>query len=524
MIFNYGYSGPLERAWKAKYWLFTFLVGIILLPLLSNFATDEFAVTPSLPQSKVASVTPIQHIVIIIQENHAFDNFFGVYPGVPNGYGLNLEACLPAKRGPCVTPWDADNNSNVQATDIPHTSAAGQHDYDGGKMDGFVTELATSIQNYTMAYYTNKTIPTYWDYAEEYTLNDVFMASALSMSLPNHLYAVAASDGCTSLVCPQNTGPTNYNLTFPQIAEYLTPLGITWGYYQYNWNDTIDCQGPYTAKFVNSHFPDGDSYWTGLADFTQVTTTPVECTSLGNFNDLQNAIADNDLPNVSWVIPEPQGSDHPGQSTLADGQAYIASIINSIEESPAWLHTVIFLTWDEWGGYYDGIVPFQVDTQGQGFRVPLLAISPYSIQDTVLHGPTYKVSSGSMKGNETDQEDFSAFISTIEYNWDLKAHNSFYKKDGLQTLPLNERDKDQPNLFYMLNFSQTPLEPFILSTSGNVLYPISACLAADSCNYAPIALPYGGPSVVNFFKPSNSSFTESLEEALNYSGTGDPYD
>ncbi len=337
------------------------------------------------------------------------------------------------------------------------------------------------------------------------------------MSLPNHLYAVAASDGCTSLDCRDNIGPTFYNLTFPQIAEYLTPLGISWGYYQYNWNDAINCQGPWTPQFVNSHFHDGDSYWTGLADFTQVNNgkNQIECNSLGNSNDLSNAIANNRLPDVSWVIPEPQGSDHPGQSTLASGQSYISSIINAIEKSSDWTHTVIFLTWDEWGGYYDGIRPFQVDSQGQGIRVALLAISPYSIKGAIVHGPSYKISSGQMRGKTTDQEDFSAFLSTIEYNWDLPQHE--------HGVPLSERDKDQPNLFYMLNFKQQPQEPMYFSTSGNVVYPISACLASSSCNYEPLAPASQQYTPVTFYAPPSYAFNESIQQALNYSGTGDPY-
>ena len=83
----------------------------------------------------------------------------------------------------------------------------------------------------------------------------------------------------------------------------------------------------------------------------------IECKSLGNLKDLQNAIKNNNLPAVSWVEPQPTSSDHPGQSTWLAGQKYTSSLINLIEHSSAWSSTVIFLTWDDWGGYYDDVFP-----------------------------------------------------------------------------------------------------------------------------------------------------------------------
>lgn len=490
----------------------------------TSFSTPASANASTAPKS----ITPIKHIVYIIQENHAFDQYFGRFPGVPTSYGLNLNVCMPTgTNAPCVKPWDADNNKNVQKQDIPHTSSAAQHDYDNGKMNGFVSELSSNIDNFSMAYYTNYTIPYYWDYAQYYALDDYFFASAMSMSLPNHLYAVAASDGCATTNCAQFNGPTEYNLTFPQIAEYLTPLGITWGYYQWGWKDSADCPpsaSSYTTSYVNSHLVEGDSYWTGLTDFTQVQTTKTECSSLNNYYDLMNRIHNNTLPDVSWVIPASNESDHPGQSVLMSGQEYISSIVNAIEESPAWNSTVIYITNDEWGGYYDGMAPLQVDSQGVGFRVPLIAISPYSRQGKIVHAANYTISSGVLAGVSTAQEDFSAFLSTIEYNWNLTKYNSQYvdKYHLSQGLPLNERDKDQPNLFFMLNFKQAPLKPLLMSQTGNVVYPFTACISKGACSLGSANPLQSGP--LQLFKPSDYNWNETVQQALNYSGTGDADD
>ncbi|MFI5419667.1 MAG: phospholipase C [Nitrososphaerales archaeon] len=437
------------------------------------------------------TATPIKHIVFLIQENHTYDNMFGVYPGTPNGYGLNVNICVPQSGGGCVKPFNADNLPIVQATDIPHTSTAAHMSYSNGAMNGFVN-AAPKHPTFPMAYYTGKVIPNYWDLAQYYSLNDLFMSSALSFSLPNHLYTVAAqagmADKCTGLC------QTPYNLTFADIGTAMTKAGVSWGYYQYNWNDKLDCTGEYTRTYVNSNTHGGyDGFWSGEADFRAVQLAKTSCSSLLNYNDLQNAISSNTLPGVSWIIPQPSTSEHPQQSTWAQGQAYTTSVINAIEQSPAWSSTVIYLTWDDYGGYYDGVVPMQIDQYGMGMRVPLIAISPYSIQGQVLQAPQYSYGSG-----QTAQEDFSAFLSTIEYNWHLS--------------PLTHRDAVEPNLFYMLNFNQAPLKTLVLGSSG-VVYPYTTCVAQGHCSFASPA------KLVQLYSPPVSATNESVSQALNNSGT-----
>jgi len=158
----------------------TILVAVLL--VFSSSSYQRFSSSTS-----IAAVTPIQHIVIIMQENHGFDNMFGTYPGLPAGFALNLAECMPVKppaKTPCITPWNADSKqTTVQGQDIPHTKTAALKDYDKGLMDGFVSSLTSKTRNYSMAYYTGKTLPYYWDYAEYYALNYNFLSSALSYRL-----------------------------------------------------------------------------------------------------------------------------------------------------------------------------------------------------------------------------------------------------------------------------------------------------------------------------------------------------
>ena len=214
-----------------------------------------------------------------------------------------------------------------------------------------------------------------WDLASYFDLNYNFFSSALSYSESNHLYAVAAASPKTEV----EQSITPLNLTYPEIGTAMTNTGVTWGYFQYNWNDAKDCTGNYNSQSGLFKGGGGDGYWEGEAQFRAVQNTAIECSSLGNINDFLKGLSSNTLPQVSFVIPEPSESAHPGQSTWSASEQFVSSIINDIEQSPVWAHSVTYVTWDDYGGYYDGVVPNQIDEYGNGFRVPLIAVSPYSI-------------------------------------------------------------------------------------------------------------------------------------------------
>src|SRR5262249_46845460 len=93
--------------------------------------------------------------------------------------------------------------------------------------------------------------------------------------------------------------------------------------------------------------------------------------------DFYKAVDSNTLPAVSWIVPNGHDSEHP-PSLISNGQAYVTDLINRVMESPEWWSTAIFLAWDDWGGFYDHVVPPVVDAQGYGLRVPGLVISPYA--------------------------------------------------------------------------------------------------------------------------------------------------
>jgi phospholipase C len=442
---------------RASYW-----IGIlILLFLLGTLGINQTAAAANNGSQAKAShsaaipKTPINHIVIIMQENIPFDHFFATYPGVQNTtYGLAGEKCIPKdlnnSEAGMICPFNADNNAtNVWKTDEPHSSQGSHYDYNNAQMNGFYSfplhygsaSQKSNIKN-IMSYVTGKTVPYYWDYAEQYALDVNFFSSILSYSWPEHLYMVAGNSVPT---CTNQIGPFQctvaFNLTMGTIVDELNASGISWKYYNGIWNDAQQCTNA-------SSMPAPESYWNVLPDWPRIEYSQNTCHSIQNFTDLYTDLNTGSLPQVSFITPNYTVSDHAGiYVSRQQSEQYIASIIDGIQSNfSLWNSTAIFLTWDDFGGLYDSVAPPQVDSAGYGFRVPLIIISPWVRQGVKFGLP----------------EDFGAFLSTIESNWGLSA--------------LTNRDTLAPPLWYMFNFKQTPIKPLFLPyATFSATYPISSC-------------------------------------------------
>jgi phospholipase C len=187
--------------------------------------------------------------------------------------------------------------------------------------------------------------------------------------------------------------------------------------------------------------------WNPLPDFTDVRQDG----QLGNIQPLSNfyaAAANGTLPAVSWVEPNGTVSEHP-PALVSDGQTYVTGLINTIMQSPDWKSTAIFLSWDDWGGFYDHVVPPVVDRNGYGLRVPGIVISPYAKQGLIDH-------------------------QTLSHD----AYNKFIEDDLLGGQRLDPATDGRPdprpdvreaepilgNLARDFNFSQPPRAPIILPT------------------------------------------------------------
>ncbi len=175
---------------------------------------------------------------------------------------------------------------------------------------------------------------------------------------------------------------TTYNYAWTDITYLLHKYGVSWGYFITPGGEP-DCEGG-NANCASSPLSVGTpDIWNPLPSFSDVQQDG----QLGNIQDVSHFVGDaktGNLPDVSWIVPDQRHSDHP-PANIANGQAYVTNLINTIMAGPDWDSTAIFLVWDDWGGFYDHVQPPVVDENGYGFRVPSLVISPYARPGFIDH-------------------------------------------------------------------------------------------------------------------------------------------
>ena len=341
--------------------------------------------TPS-GRSAVLAAAPsgihkIKHVIVILQENRTFDSYFGAYPGAD---GIPAGVCVPDPfHGGCVKPFVDHNDKNMGG---PHAGQAFTADVNGGKMDGFVGQAELNCKagskcpTDVMGYHVRSDIPNYWAYAQNFVLDEHMFEPVHSWSLPSHMYEVSAwSAKCSSkdpMSCTGSDEPINRSGTNPtpfawtDLTWLLHKNGVSWGYY-------LDHgQAPANPAGV-------PTIWNVLPGFVDVHADR----QVGNIQPLSNFFSQaksGTLPSVSWISPDPKDSEHP-PALVSTGQAYVTRLINAVMRGPDWKSCAIFVTWDDWGGFYDHVRPPRADRQGYGFRVPAMVISPYAKTGYIDH-------------------------------------------------------------------------------------------------------------------------------------------
>ncbi len=376
------------------------IIGIlVLITLFVLVDRPGIFATPSLPIKPASSASAasgnIQHIVWIMQENRSFDHYFGTFPGAD---GIPAAVCVKdAKTGGCITPY---HNTATINNGGPHGNASFVADLDGGLLDGFVNQAESACsckRTDVMGYHDGTDLPLYWDYAKNYVLQDHLFEAPASWSLPSHLYMVSEwSATCKTtdpLSCKNDSSfasPSTREATTPYAWTDMTYLlykhNVSWGYYTAD-GTPPDCDDPeqMTCPSATSTPPLTTTvdWWNPLPDFTTVQ----QDNQLGNIQHTADFIAaaqNGTLPAVSWVVPSQLNSEHP-PATIIDGPAFVKSLVDAVQSGPNWNSTAILLTWDEWGGFYDHVVPPVIDGNGLGFRVPGIVISPYAKKGYIDH-------------------------------------------------------------------------------------------------------------------------------------------
>ena len=237
-----------------------------------------------------------------------------------------------------------------------------------------------------MGYHDQSDIPNYWQYAQNFVLQDHLFEPNASWSLPEHLFLVSGwSAKCSTpgdaMSCVNALdGPSKINVTgndyaWTDLTYLLHKNNVSWAYYLSEGLEP-DCEDDSMACALKAQHVKVPGIWNPLPAFDTVK----QDNELGNIQKLDNyieAARNGTLPDVSWIVPENQLSEHP-PAKVSVGQAYVTMLINEAMQGPEWTSTAIFVSWDDWGGFYDHVTPPNVDNNGYGLRVPGLVISPYA--------------------------------------------------------------------------------------------------------------------------------------------------
>jgi phospholipase C len=348
---------------------------------------------------------PIKRVLYLMLENRSFDNLFGRFPGARGtSVGVRWGKEVPLTDCPEWLPGD-----------IPHRLDDWTTAFNDGRMDGFA--IGDFGRLYAYSQFDPHDIPNYHAWAADFVLNDNTFASAAGPSYPNHLFFIAGQAG-GAIDSPENIEIKHLNdgrmfkswgcdaygddvfvyvrnddgslsrhptcFGFETVGEQLSKRDIDWAHYSAE---------PYQAGYV----------WQAYAAIDQVFhNEEMWDEHIWPVDDLMRDIEASALPSVTWVTPRFQLSDHPPYSTK-HAHNWVTDIVNAIMSGPLWEDIAIFVTWDEWGGLYDHVVPPEVDDVRLGFRVPMLVISPYAKRGYLDDALT----------------EFSAPLRFIADNWDL---------------------------------------------------------------------------------------------------------
>jgi phospholipase C len=445
--------------------------------VLAGLAAAAVAPAASSAATPPQGIRKIKHVIVIMQENRSFDSYFGTFPGangIPMANGRPT-VCVPdPMHASCVAPYHSSIGVNHGG---PHGEVAALTDIDGGAMNGFIEAAqrpgippckipndpvcAIAGETDVMGYHDGGEIPNYWAYAKNFVLQDRMFEPNRSWSLPQHLFMVSGWSAlcaitadpmsCTNALespgLPPDFSKTNKvpDYGWTDLTYLLHKHGVSWAYYVFAGSEP-DCEDDESvACRPVAQTAKTPGIWNPLPYFDTVR----EDGQLGDVQSLTKfyaAARAGTLPAVSWITPSQRVSEHPPAGVLA-GQAYVTSLINALMHSPDWPSTAIFVSWDDWGGFYDHVPPPQIDQNGYGLRVPGIVISPYARPGFIDH--------------QTLSHD--AYLKFIEDDF-LGGERINPATDGRpdRRPDVREENPSLGNLAADFDFNQAPTPPFVL--------------------------------------------------------------
>jgi phospholipase C len=411
---------------------------------------------------------PIKHVIVIVKENHTFDNYFGSFPGAEGTLTEDGQNLCDTPSGRMACPHAPDKTSH----DLCHGRGCGLVDWNGGAMNGWnMPNGSDTGDQLAYAQYDARDIPNYWAYAKTFALADHFFANMIGPSFPGHLFTVAAQAawatgnpptdlpfkvtgtppkyygphpywGCdqwpgdTVTILANGTDPKNVRPCFdiPSIPNVL-PAEVTWKYYGTNFDGAFA------------------QIWSALDAISKIREDPAQWSRVVGVDQLTSDLANHTLPSLSWLVNQDQDSEHPSLTVpgidlpvggVCSGENWTVGFVNQVMQSDYWKDTAILFTMDDFGGWHDHVRPYRVyggtdsEPYGLGFRLPLLIISPYARPSFIFK-------------ENAEQASIARFIEKV-----------FGSTQTLHDLDAAAQDADANDLFDAFDFQQKPLPPLVL--------------------------------------------------------------
>jgi phospholipase C len=421
--------------------------------------------------------SPIKHVVFIVKENRTFNNYFATYGH--GAEGTTTGGTLTCTDGVCTPGPDYELKPapDVPPHDITHGFSSGLYSINGGAMNGFnIIGSGEDMSGYT--YFDRSGLPNYWAYADRFVLADHFFTSMFGPTFPEHLYTVAAQ--AQGIVDNKSTtdhpgsycdDPTeftphfrddltdaqekkimkyeeNYTNDFPNMIYKINPF----------WENIRTCINVKTlpdllekAGIDWKYYANEDQWMNALQAIRHVRFNPEMWAKVQPPENFIQDVKAGKLPSVSWLIPPESYNEHPGAGvSVCAGENWTVTQINAIMRSDDWASTAIVVVWDDFGGFYDPVVPPHYDIMGLGPRTPALIISPYTR------------TGDNPDGGYVDDTDYE-FSSVLRFIEDLH---------GLKQL--TDRDAQASPLAGAFDFSQPPnLKPLVLKLRDDCPYGTS---------------------------------------------------
>ena len=392
---------------------------LVLATVLSLSACDGFVGEGPADESTARDTTTsaIQHLVVIVQENHSFDNYFGTYCTAATGSNPSCNigpGCCEA--GPARDPGSGESpfslTDSLNANFDPNETQSCQvTEMDGGRMDDYVNASCGHYANF--AYAPASLVATYRNWAQQYAIGDRYFQPVAGASSSNDLYFAQARFAFVDDTyepqaighgCSTNRNTISYSTT--SLGDVLNAHGVSWSWYAEGYNAMVNswiCPGapsdcPWGLPTYPCIFDPGDipqDYFRSTADSSAHLR---DLSALSN--DLKNT-----LPQVVFIKGLGYHSEHPAQGTkISQGVSFVSNIVGQIQRSKYAASTLILLTYDESGGWFDHVAPppaSAVDGQPYGARVPLIAIGPFVRTNFVSHVTM----------------EHSSIVKFVEWNW-----------------------------------------------------------------------------------------------------------